>query len=126
MMPLLSIRSDRLQSEIMAAVHKYDQADIYNLQTAHPDEAHSILMRLVPPGSRVLEVGCATGYLSGYMTQTLGCQVTGLELNPAAAAVAATRCHAAYAVDLDSPAALNPARSDRLMMSCWRRRSWNT
>lgn len=66
-------------------------------------------MRLIPPNSRVLEIGSASGYLSGYMEQALGCRVTGLEFDPAATAIAAGRCSEVHTVDLDTPEALQPA-----------------
>lgn len=91
---------------------KYHQEHIFDPAIAHPDEAHSVLMRLIPPNSRVLELGCASGYLSGYMEQALNCRVTGLEADPAATAIAQTRCSAVYTVDLDSPDALTPAQQD--------------
>lgn len=39
----------------------------------------------VPPGSRVLELGCASGYMSRWLRDKKGCQVTGVEVDPAAA-----------------------------------------
>ena len=85
---------------------KYDLDGIFDPARAHPDDAHSALMRLIPPRSRVLELGCASGYLSAYMEQALGCRVTGLEFDAGAAAVAATRCAQVFTVDLDAPGAL--------------------
>lgn len=90
---------------------KYHLDDIFQPQTTHPDDAHSILMRLIPSGSNVLELGCASGYLSGYMEQALGCHVTGLEFDPAATAIAASRCSEVYTVDLEAPDALEVART---------------
>ena len=90
---------------------KYHLEQIFDPQKAHPQDAHSILMRLVPRGTRVLELGCASGYLSGYMERTLGCRVTGLEFDPAATAIAATRCSEVHTVDLDTPNALDIAAS---------------
>lgn len=90
---------------------KYHLDSIFDPQRAHPDDAHSVLMRLIPPGSRVLEIGSASGYLSGYMEQKLGCRVTGMEFDPAATAIAAERCSEVHTVDLDMPGALEPAAS---------------
>ncbi len=90
---------------------KYHKDAPYDPASAHPDEAHSVLMRLVPRSCRVLELGCASGYLSGYMEQALGCRVTGLEVDPAATAIAARRCSEVYTVDLDAPGALAPAQA---------------
>jgi methionine biosynthesis protein MetW len=95
----------------VSAAPKYHLEKIFDPLRAHPDDAHSLLMRLIPPSSRVLELGCATGYLSGYMEQALGCRVTGMELDPAAAALAAERCAEVYTADLDAPDALVPARA---------------
>jgi protein-L-isoaspartate O-methyltransferase len=67
---------------------KYHLEDIFNPQQAHPDDAHSVLMRIIPRASRVLEVGCASGYLSGYMERLLACRVTVLEFDPTATAIA--------------------------------------
>lgn len=90
---------------------KYHLDSIFDPARAHPDDAHSVLMRLIPRESRVLELGCASGYLSGYMEQALGCRVTGLEADPAATAIAAQRCSEVHTVDLDAPDALDAARS---------------
>lgn len=95
----------------MQTTPKYHLSSIFNPQAAHPDDAHSVLMRLIPPSSRVLELGCASGYLSGYMEQGLGCRVTGLELDPVAASIAAKRCSEVYTVDLDGQNALEPAQA---------------
>lgn len=90
---------------------KYHLEQIFDPDRAHPDDAHSVLMRLVPPNSRVLELGCATGYLSGCMEQRLGCRVTGMEFDAASAAIAAERCSEVYTADLDAPDALASAHA---------------
>lgn len=90
---------------------KYHLEQRFNPAKAHPQDAHSILMRLVPRGSKILELGCASGYLSGYMEQALGCRVVGLEADPAATAIASTRCTEVHTVDLDAPNALDVART---------------
>ncbi len=95
---------------MVTQIPKYHKAEIYDPQRAHPDEAHSVLMRLIPASSRVLELGCASGYLSGYMEQALGCRVTGLEADAGATVLAAQRCTEVFTVDLDAPGALEPAR----------------
>lgn len=90
---------------------KYHMESIFDPHRTHPDDAHSVLMRLVPPNSRVLELGCASGYLSGYMEQQLGCRVTGLEADVAAVEIAKNRCSEVFQVDLDSDESLQTARS---------------
>jgi methionine biosynthesis protein MetW len=90
---------------------KYHLDTIFDPARAHPDDAHSILMRLIPARSRVLELGCATGYLSGYMEQALGCRVTGLEYDADSVAIARTRCQEVHQVDLDAEDALHPVQA---------------
>lgn len=90
---------------------KYHLNEIFDPGQAHPDDAHSILMRLIPRESRVLELGCASGYLSGYMESVLGCRVTGLEFDADAVQIARTRCSEVHQADLDHPSALDSARS---------------
>jgi methionine biosynthesis protein MetW len=46
---------------------------------------HRQLIAWVPAGSRVLELGCSTGYIGRRLIQEKGCSVTGVELDSAAA-----------------------------------------
>lgn len=52
--------------------------------------------------ARVLDVGCATGYIAGPLTAQ-GCAVTGFERNPESAAVARERCDSVIVGDIESP-----------------------
>jgi 2-polyprenyl-3-methyl-5-hydroxy-6-metoxy-1,4-benzoquinol methylase len=65
-----------------AALEKYTHFD------ASHDSTHNLVVGLVPPGARVLEFGCASGYMSAELRQRLGCHVTGIERDPAAAELA--------------------------------------
>jgi 2-polyprenyl-3-methyl-5-hydroxy-6-metoxy-1,4-benzoquinol methylase len=60
----------------------------YNQFQADPGSTHSKIVSLVPPATRVLEFGCATGYMSEVLKNRLGCTVTGVEIDPEAAALA--------------------------------------
>ena len=53
-----------------------------------PGSTHSKIVSLVPPATRVLEFGCATGYMSQVLKDRLGCTVVGVEIDPEAAALA--------------------------------------
>lgn len=65
------------------------------------ENSHSLQLRAVAPGSRVLEFGCATGYLSRYMQEQLRCRVTGVELVPEYAERARPYCERVVVGDLD-------------------------
>lgn len=53
--------------------------------------AHRHVLELVAPGSRVLDVGCAEGYLAAELVARRGCTVVGIEPDHRAAAVARER-----------------------------------
>ncbi len=52
--------------------------------------AHRLLLEAVPAGARVLDAGCASGYLAGLLAER-GHEVVGFETDPAAAAAARRR-----------------------------------
>jgi len=54
----------------------------------------------VPDGARVLDVGCATGYLAAELTRR-GCRVTGVEADPLAAERARAHCEALVIGDVE-------------------------
>lgn len=62
--------------------------------------AHALLLAAVPDGSRVLDVGCASGYL-GRILQQQGCTLTGIEADAEAAATAPFRVVIGDLVDAD-------------------------
>jgi len=64
----------------------------------------SKFIRMIGSRKRVLEVGCATGYLSAYLTQQLGCEVVGIELNPQAAELARQHCASVIVGDVEKDA----------------------
>ncbi|WP_445152737.1 class I SAM-dependent methyltransferase [Baekduia sp. Peel2402] len=67
-------------------------------------ESHRLVLDEVPPGSRVLDVGCATGYLAAELTKR-GCTVDGVEFDPVAAEQARKpgRCREVVVGDLEAP-----------------------
>jgi len=56
---------------------------------------------LVPEKSRLLELGCATGFMSQYFTQTKHCQVIGVDINLQAIKQARQHCYKTICGDLD-------------------------
>jgi 2-polyprenyl-3-methyl-5-hydroxy-6-metoxy-1,4-benzoquinol methylase len=65
-------------------------------------ESHRLVLAEVPDGARVLDVGCATGYLAAELTRR-GCTVDGIEFDPAAAEQARAHCRAVVTGDLEAP-----------------------
>jgi 2-polyprenyl-3-methyl-5-hydroxy-6-metoxy-1,4-benzoquinol methylase len=61
---------------------------------------HELLLSLVPAGSRVLDVGCARGYLGAALIER-GCRIWGLEQDPDAAREAAALYQDVAMLDLD-------------------------
>ncbi len=62
----------------------------YTRRYDDPDHAHALTLSLVKGARRVLDVGAATGYLSEAMVEQ-GADVVAVEVDPRAAAVAASR-----------------------------------
>ncbi|MEW8626793.1 MAG: glycosyltransferase [Candidatus Thiodiazotropha sp.] len=56
------------------------------------NNSHTQLVKRIPKGSRVLELGCATGYMSEYLRQELGCHVVGVEYDRSMAQKAKQHC----------------------------------
>ncbi len=61
-----------------------------------------VVSKLVPPGSRALEVGCGTGYVLRALQERCGLRVTGSELFGEGLRFAAGRVPAAELVELDA------------------------
>jgi 2-polyprenyl-3-methyl-5-hydroxy-6-metoxy-1,4-benzoquinol methylase len=66
-----------------------------------PDSRTWILSDWVGTGKRVLELGCSTGYMSEHLTKKRGCVVTGIEVDPTAAARASNFCCEVLVRDLN-------------------------
>jgi 2-polyprenyl-3-methyl-5-hydroxy-6-metoxy-1,4-benzoquinol methylase len=67
-----------------------------------PGSTHNRVVDLVPESSSVLEFGCATGYMSDVLTRRKGCRVTGIELDPEAAAEASSYCERVIVGDAET------------------------
>jgi SAM-dependent methyltransferase len=85
-----------------------------------PGSTHNLVVELVEPGSRVLEFGCASGYMSLVLRERLGASVVGVELDAEAARLAATHCDRVLvgdAEELDLEAELGPERFDTILFA---------
>ncbi|MES9997835.1 MAG: glycosyltransferase [Candidatus Thiodiazotropha lotti] len=56
------------------------------------NNSHTQLVKRIPKGSRVLELGCATGYMSEFLRRELGCYVVGVEYDRSMAQKAKQHC----------------------------------
>ncbi len=53
----------------------------YNF-SSEPTGTHMLLLGQVPVGSKVLDIGCAAGYLGKYLATEKGCEMWGVEPEP--------------------------------------------
>jgi 2-polyprenyl-3-methyl-5-hydroxy-6-metoxy-1,4-benzoquinol methylase len=65
--------------------------------------SHRLVLDAVADGARVLDVGCATGYLAAELARR-GCTVVGVEFDPVAAQQAQAFCREVVVGDLESEA----------------------
>jgi SAM-dependent methyltransferase len=85
-----------------------------------PGSTHNLVVGLVEPGSRVLEFGCASGYMSETLRDRLSASVIGVELDAEAAQVAAVhadRVLVGDAEELDLEAELGGERFDAILFA---------
>src|SRR5919198_1484135 len=85
-----------------------------------PGSTHNLVLGLVEPSSRVLEFGCATGYMSQALHDRLGATVVGVELNAEAAQLAAVHCDRVLvgdAEEIDLEAELGGERFDAILFA---------
>lgn len=67
------------------------------------DTAPAIVIRMIKPGSRVLEIGAGPGSITRHLVETLGCDVTALEIDPDSLEKLKTYTPNAYQMDLNDP-----------------------
>jgi GT2 family glycosyltransferase/2-polyprenyl-3-methyl-5-hydroxy-6-metoxy-1,4-benzoquinol methylase len=79
-----------------------DDSPRYDFEAIDLDSGnvHADVVNFVPPGSRVLELGPATGYMSRAFVDR-GCSVVGIEFDPGMAERAAAVCERVIVGDLD-------------------------
>ena len=76
---------------------KYD----FSIDKLDPNTAYGKVLGRVKPGSAVLECGCATGYMTRYMKEKLGCEVDVIEKNREALEKAIPYANTALRCDLE-------------------------
>lgn len=64
------------------------------------NSSHALIVELVGTGKRVLDVGCATGYLANVLARR-GCKVVGIEVDPDAARCAEEVCEKVLVGDVE-------------------------
>jgi methionine biosynthesis protein MetW len=83
----------------MIKYHK-DRIDFDNLK---PNNIDRVQLDMIPPGSHVLEIGCATGYTTEYLARDKQCRVLGIEPVEEQAKVARQRGLTVITGLIDSP-----------------------
>lgn len=63
--------------------------------------SHGIILEQIKPGSTVLELGCATGYMTKYMSEELGCVTDIVEIDADACKTASQYARNAFCGNLD-------------------------
>jgi methionine biosynthesis protein MetW len=91
-----------LGSAALPSIDDQTQAPYAALVAEHGlSPAHRLLLDAVPAGARVLDVGCATGYLAAELTRHAGARVTGIEADPGAAEQARAHCEHVVVGDVE-------------------------
>jgi 2-polyprenyl-3-methyl-5-hydroxy-6-metoxy-1,4-benzoquinol methylase len=67
-----------------------------------PESAHMLVVDAIPEGARVLDVGCATGYLAEEIADRRSGKVTGIEISPTAANEARHHCERVIVGDIET------------------------
>jgi SAM-dependent methyltransferase len=104
----------------MASHRIHETPSKYTKYDDSPGSTHNLVVGLVERGSRVLEFGCATGYMSQVLRDRLGATVVGVELQAEAAEVAALHCERVIvgdAEELDLEAELGGERFDAILFA---------
>ncbi|MFQ5687187.1 MAG: class I SAM-dependent methyltransferase [Candidatus Scalindua sp.] len=83
-------------------VIKYHRKN-YNPLESNPASIDSISTGMVPSGAKVLDIGCATGYMAEYLQEYKNCTVAGVENNPEQTQLAQKICSVVFAGSIESP-----------------------
>ena len=89
-----------MHAELLERLKTYP--DHGEIEAGRFDEGNGIVIMavLIGDGKRVLDLGCASGYLARLLSRH-GCRTVGVDINPQAVEEASRVCVAAYTADLD-------------------------
>jgi len=82
----------------------------YDEQVPDPFESTGMILNMIPPGSRVLDVGCGTGWISSLIRDIRRCTVIGIEPHAERARKARSRGIDVAASELNANSALTLGR----------------
>lgn len=82
---------------------KYDNYLTPAYLTARPFAADHIILSQISAATKVLDVGCSTGFMGDYLQREKQCQVWGVEYDPVAAEQAQQVLQGVIVGDLDNP-----------------------
>ncbi len=68
----------------------------------NPPNINGLSLKMIPRNSRVLDLGCGDAFLARFMQKQLECKVTGVEINPKSAKIAANRIEKIIIGDLEN------------------------
>ena len=78
----------------------YPSFEDFAEESLNQNSSYKKMLHLIGENKRVIDFGCATGYLAKLLNQK-GCIVTGVDINPDAAKVAEEYCDQVVVADLD-------------------------
>jgi 2-polyprenyl-3-methyl-5-hydroxy-6-metoxy-1,4-benzoquinol methylase len=82
-------------------VIKYHRKN-YNPVENKSSSIDSISTEMILPGTKVLDIGCATGYIAEYLQKYKDCSVVGVENNPEQAQLAQKICSVVFVGSIES------------------------
>jgi GT2 family glycosyltransferase/glycosyltransferase involved in cell wall biosynthesis/2-polyprenyl-3-methyl-5-hydroxy-6-metoxy-1,4-benzoquinol methylase len=92
----------------------------YKIDLSSENTSHTKILKLVGKGKYVLEIGCATGYMTRYLKEELGCRVFCVEIDPVSGEKARSYCEELVIADvegLDFIEAVGDRRFDVVIMA---------
>ncbi|ACN16079.1 hypothetical protein HRM2_29960 [Desulforapulum autotrophicum HRM2] len=92
----------------------------YNIDLTNENTSHVKLLKMVERDQDVLEIGCATGYMTRFMKETLNCCITVIEIDGVAAGKAEPFCDkliVGNVEDVDLAGRLGKKKFDVILMA---------